>query len=119
MGGNAIRLVLTNEFGTGPLKVGAVEVEISNGKSSNGVMAGSTHEVTFGRQKCLLIPAGAKAISDLVAMPLAPGTNLVISLYVPKQTMAQLSFHGFANTTNFIVEGDQTAALMLPGRKLL
>jgi lysophospholipase L1-like esterase len=119
MGGDAIRLVLTNEFGTTPLKVGAVEVGISSGSSSDGVTAGSAHAVTFGRQTSLLIPAGAKAISDPVALPLAAQTNLAISLYVPRQTLPQLSLHGFANTTNFIAKGNQTAATMLTGPKTM
>jgi lysophospholipase L1-like esterase len=119
IGGSAIRLQLTNEFSTVPLSISAVQVGASTGMGSDGVVPGSAHAVTFGGKSSVTIPAGAIAVSDEVAMPLAPQSNLAISLYVPMQTLAQLSYHGSALTTNYIAKGDQTAAATLTGASKL
>jgi len=119
IGGDAMRLELTNEFSAVSLTINAVEVGLSSGAASDGMTAGSGHVVTFGGKTSVTIPAGAIAVSDAVDIKLAPQRNLAISLYVPMQTLPQLSYHSFAATSNYIAKGDQTAAATLTdGKKI-
>jgi lysophospholipase L1-like esterase len=111
--GNAIRIVLTNEFGTLPLKIGGTEVGISGG--SDGVRPGSEHAVSFNGHSEIMIPAGAVAVSDPVELVAPAQTNLVVSLFVPSQPLSTLSCHSPAGAMNFISSGDQIAALTLNG----
>jgi lysophospholipase L1-like esterase len=113
IGGSAIRIVLSNDFGAESLKVGEAQVALSSGKASDAVVAGSAHGITFGGQKSVAIPAGAIAISDPVEMTLAAQSNLAISLFVPRQTLSRLSYHDLALSTTFVAKGDETAALAL------
>jgi hypothetical protein len=117
MAGNAIRIVLTNEFGTESLKIGAVVVGISG--SSDGVMPGSADRVLFNGRPSVEIPAGAVAVSDPVAFAAPAQSNLAISLFVPSQILTMLSYHSLAETTNFIADGDQTLAMTLYGAKAI
>jgi lysophospholipase L1-like esterase len=49
------------------------------------VKPGSIQTVTFGSRNSITIPAGAPILSDAVMFPLAPGTEISISLYFPNR----------------------------------
>jgi lysophospholipase L1-like esterase len=83
VGGSQIRIRLSNEYGSSPLLVGAVTVGAP--KDPATVKPGSIQAVTFGGRNSVTIPAGAPAISDPVALTVAYGVEISISLYFPKR----------------------------------
>ena len=83
IGGSQIRIRLSNEYGSSPLLVGAVTVGVP--KDPATVKPGSIQAVTFGGRNSVTIPAGAPAISDPVALTVAYGAEISISLYFPKR----------------------------------
>jgi lysophospholipase L1-like esterase len=83
VGGSQIRIRLSNEYGSSPLLVGAVTVGAP--KDPATVKPGSIQAVTFGGRNSVTIPAGAPAISDPVALTVAYGAEISISLYFPKR----------------------------------
>jgi lysophospholipase L1-like esterase len=83
VGGSQIRIRLSNEYGSSPLLVGAVTVGAP--KDPATVKPGSIQAVTFGGRNSVAIPAGAPAISDPVALTVAYGAEISISLYFPKR----------------------------------
>jgi lysophospholipase L1-like esterase len=83
VGGSQIRICLSNEYGSSPLLVGAVTVGVP--KDPATVKPGSIQAVTFGGRNSVTIPAGAPAISDPVALTVAYGAEISISLYFPKR----------------------------------
>jgi len=104
IGGNAVRVHLTNEFGKEPLRVDAVSVAMSAGISS--VDAASLHNLTFGNSPSIVIPAGAEAVSDPVVMPITAAANLAVSIYLPLQQVSNVSVHSSAQQDNFIATGN-------------
>jgi len=108
LGGSAVRVQLTNEFGTEPLTVGAAHVAISAGGGS--IQAGSDHGLTFNGRPTVEIPAGAFVLSDPVTMQAAPLSDLVVSIYVPEQRIRNTTCHPFGDSTNYVLRGDATAA---------
>jgi lysophospholipase L1-like esterase len=82
-GGPQFRICLTNEYGSSPVVIGSVAVAVPTDPA--GVKSGSIHAVTFGGKNSITIPAGAPAISDPVAMPVAYGAEISISLYIPER----------------------------------
>jgi lysophospholipase L1-like esterase len=117
LGGNALRLRLSNEFGPAPLTLAAVRVALSAG--ADAIQPGTSHTVTFGGLDTVTLPAGAAILSDPVAMPVKPFANLAVSLFLPPQTGVALTFHGLATSTNYTVGGDETAAATLPTPSVL
>jgi lysophospholipase L1-like esterase len=93
LGGSQIRLRLSNEYGSSPLLVGAVTV--AEPKDPASIKAGSIQAVTFGGKPSITIPPGAPAMSDPVAMPVAHGAEISISLYLPKRVTTP-TWHAFA-----------------------
>src|SRR5579863_3261442 len=83
LAGNAVRVRLTNEFGSEPLRVDAATIGVSAGVSS--VDAATLHDLTFGGLPSIVIPPGAEVVSDSVSMAAPAFTNLAISIYLPLQ----------------------------------
>jgi lysophospholipase L1-like esterase len=121
LAGKALRVRLTNEFGTEPLRIDAATVALSTGDPAGSVPAddaaaetaidpASLHALTFGGQPSIVIPPGANVVSDTVDLPTPAFANLAISLYVPLQQISTATFHGSAQQDNFIETGNQVDA---------
>jgi lysophospholipase L1-like esterase len=82
VGGLRFRLRLSNEFNSAPLEVGEVTVALANGKA--GVQPASLHVVTFAGSRSAVLPPGAPLLSDPVDFPLQAGTQISISIYLPR-----------------------------------
>ena len=90
-------VVLSNEYGTRPLVIGAAHVAVSS--KGAAIEAGSDRALTFGGHTSITIPPGAPAISDPVDLTVAPFGSLAVSLFLPEATP----------TTTMHWEGVQTA----------
>ncbi len=108
IGGPALRLVLSNEFGTGPLTIGAVQAASSTGNGSG--QPGSGIPVSFSGHPGIVIPAGALAVSDPVVLKLPALSDLAVSIFVPAQKIEILTHHKFADAANYEADGNQIAA---------
>jgi lysophospholipase L1-like esterase len=84
VGGDQVRIVFSNEFGTRPLTIGSASVALSTGGS--GIDPATVKQLTFGGQPSGVAPPGAPLLSDPVALPVKPLASLAISLYLPKRT---------------------------------
>jgi lysophospholipase L1-like esterase len=107
IGGKQVRVVLSNEYGDQPLKIGSAHVALA-GKDA-AIVAGSDHKLTFGGKDSFEIPPGAPAISDPVALDVAALAKLSVSIFVPETEPAS-SMHWDGHQTAYIVSGDQTGA---------
>jgi lysophospholipase L1-like esterase len=83
IGGDRIRIRLSNEHGSSPLPIGSITVAAPIGPS--GIKAGSVRTVTFGGHNSITIPAGAAVLSDPVSFSVLFGGEISISLYFPKR----------------------------------
>ena len=107
-GGPSIRVVLTNEFGSRPLIVGAAHV--APGDANGTVQADADHLLTFSGKSSVTIPAGALVVSDPVPLQVAPLSSLAVSVYLPDQRIGETTCHEDGHATTFIVAGDATAS---------
>ena len=98
IGGSRVRVVLTNEYGTKPLTIGAAHIAIFD--KGAPIQAGSDRALTFGGKDQITIPPGAPAISDPVDLAVPPLGTLAVSLYLPV----------VAPATTMHWEGRQTAS---------
>jgi lysophospholipase L1-like esterase len=108
--GKRLRIVVSNEMGTTPLKIGGASIALNGtGEASPA----RPTKVMFAGKPSTIVPPGAKLFSDAVDFNLPAGANLAISLFVPRQTIATLTMHAYANQPNFTAAGDQTASVTL------
>jgi lysophospholipase L1-like esterase len=111
IGGSSVRIVVSNEFGTDPLTVDGASIALSAGGGT--IKPGTAQMAQFDGKPSITIPGGAMVLSDPIAMPVAPLSNLAVSLYVSEQKMSMMTRHDGSQTTNYIAKGNQlTAATM-------
>ncbi len=107
VGGDPIRLELTNVFGASPLRVGHVTVAVAGPGAA--VLPGTIHPVTYRGSASFQIPADAQILTDPVAMRVSPLQDLAVSMYLPAQTAAA-TFHSDAQQVNWVsAAGDHAA----------
>jgi lysophospholipase L1-like esterase len=109
VGGEHVRLRISNVFGTTPLAVGAASVALPLGGRAGvaATRAGTDHPIMFDGRASVRIPAGAQFVSDPLAFPLAPRSNLTVSLYVAGGLPpAAVTSHPGSRTTSYLVAGD-------------
>ena len=82
IGGNKVRLVLSNEYGKVPLKIGSAHVALTD--DGPKIKAGTDHALTFGGQSSITVPPGAPVVSDPVDLAVAPLSEISVSLYFPE-----------------------------------
>jgi lysophospholipase L1-like esterase len=117
LGGQALRVELTNQFGTTPLRIGSAHVALSAGTGK--VQVGTDHGLTFNHQPSVSIPAGSYMLSDPVPMAVSDFADLAISVYVPQQAVTEPTCHQYALSTTYMVSGDATAQAELADAKTM
>ena len=112
LGGERVRVRLSNSYGTSPVRIGSAHVALSAGGSS--IVPGTDRVLTFGGSSAIAIPAGAVALSDAVALDVPALGDLAVSLYFP-DLIAAATQHEIGLQTNYIsTTGDFTSASTLP-----
>jgi lysophospholipase L1-like esterase len=94
--GDAVEVRLSNALGGAPLTIDHATVGL---RASGESLAAAPLELTFGGLTAVTIPAGAEQLSDPVAMTVADGQDIAVSVYV-SQANAPLSYHALALETN-------------------
>jgi lysophospholipase L1-like esterase len=116
IGGNRVRIVLSNAFGTAPIDVGAGHVALRDKEAA--IVASSAKPLTVSGASAFTVLAGATVVSDPIDLVVAPVSDLVVDLYVPGDlgvSASPVTTHNGASQTNFVSEtGNHSGAAMLP-----
>jgi lysophospholipase L1-like esterase len=112
IGGNKVRVRLSNEFGGKPVLIGAASVAMAGGTSD--IVSASLRPLTFGGSKSVIIPPGAPAVSDPVEFNVAPLSDVAVSLYLPAATELGTVHATGLQTAYVSTTGDFTASSEFP-----
>jgi len=111
-GGTRVRIRLSNEYGAGPLIIGAAHVAFQSTGAS--IVPGSDRQLTFRGQSSVVIAQGTVVVSDALNLSVPSNTRLAISLYVPQNT-GLATYHENGNQTVYVsTPGDFSDAIDLP-----
>ena len=113
IGGNRLRVRVSNRFGTEPLRISAASVAPAADPASPR-LGGAARRLTFAGLDHVTIPAGAEFVSDPVQLVVAPLATLAISLHFPKAPARQTGHPG-SRATSYWQAGDQVSAPDLAG----
>lgn len=113
LAGRRLRVRLSNAFGTEPLAIGGVTIARSADLRTPRI-SGDAIALRFGGRPDTVIPAGADLWSDPVDLAVAAGSDLAVSLYLPKAPTPPTGHPGSRATTYF-VHGNHVAAADLVG----
>ncbi|MFC6841253.1 SGNH/GDSL hydrolase family protein [Xanthomonas theicola] len=106
LGGNEVRVELSNAYGREPLHIGAAQLALA--ADGAATVPGSERALRFGGQRAVTIPAGAPMLSDPVALAVPDLAQLSISLYLPQPT-APATFHWEGLHSAWLADGERTA----------
>lgn len=99
IGGDRLRVRLSNFFGAAPLVVDAASVGIPAGGAD--IAAGTLRQLTFGGEPSVTIAAGARVLSDPVELGIDGASTLAVSLYVAGDS-GPSTMHTRAHQTNYV-----------------
>ena len=107
IGGDRVRIRLSNAFGTAALSIGSAHIALTKDKSN--IVPDSDHTVTFGGRPWVSIPPGAPILSDPVDLKVSAFTEISVSLYLPDKTPSS-TYHFWGQHETYVSEvGDFTA----------
>jgi lysophospholipase L1-like esterase len=103
--GQAVRIRLSNQFGTSALTLNEVQVGLSAGNAA--VVAGSSRKLLFGGKSVVTLLPGASVYSDPVPLAVKAMQRLAISVYASGDTR-MMSRHFSANEYPWRAQGNQS-----------
>jgi lysophospholipase L1-like esterase len=115
-GGSTLRVHVSNAFGTLPLHLVSVHIARPISSSAPSIDVATDKALTFFGKPDVVIPAGAEYLSDPLEYPLAPLSDLAVSIRYD-QAPVQQTGHPGSRATSYVVHGDAVATADLPGAK--
>ncbi len=118
IGGDTLRVRVSNAYGSGKLEIGAASVGIRD--KGPATVPGSERALTFCGSSSATVAAGALIVSDSVRLDVKPLADLAVSLYLPREIPAGFQITGrYARQTHYISPpGNFAAATNMPVLKL-
>ncbi|UGT38709.1 SGNH/GDSL hydrolase family protein [Nocardia yamanashiensis] len=105
-GGSALRVRLSNAYGTQPLEVSGAT--IARTAAGAGVVPDSVRPLTSGLSGSFRIAPGAELATDPVLLPVSPLESLTITLYFAAPT-GPATYHAQALGSSYLAAGDHRA----------
>ena len=109
LGGDRVRIRVSNEYGDRPLVIGAAHVALRDTGAS--IVASTDRAISFGGHSSIVIRPGATVVSDPVGLAVPALGDLAVSLFLA-DTARATTRHALALQTNYVTrEGDFTASV--------
>lgn len=112
-GGPALRVHISNAFGTEALHFSSVHIALPLAADSSAIDPSTDHALTFAGSPEVTVPPGAEIISDPIAFPVAPLSNLAVTFYLADPPARETSHPG-SRATSYFAHGNLVSAAALP-----
>jgi lysophospholipase L1-like esterase len=112
VGGDQVRLRLSNDYGNDDVVIGAASVALQSAGSKP--LPGTYHGVTFAGSESITLAAGSIALSDPVPLISPDLSDYVISLYLPVKTAAVTAHTSGRQTAWISAAGNHTGKGRFP-----
>ena len=109
IGGLAIRVHLSNAFGTEALHITSLHIARPLSTSSSAIDPASDRRLTFAGNAYADIPPGAELLSDPINYPVDALSDIAISFHL-QSPPARETGHPGSRATSWYIHGDQVAA---------
>jgi lysophospholipase L1-like esterase len=118
IGGDTLRVRVSNAYGTGRLVIGAAYAGIRD--KGPAIVLGSERKLTFSGSDSATVPPGALVISDSVKLDMKPLADLAVTLHLPGEIPTGFQITGrYARQTNYISPpGNFASAINMPVLKI-
>ena len=112
LGGSAVRVHLSNAFGTEMLRINWAHIARPISPASPAIDPASDRALSFSGSPEAIIPPGAELVSDPVEYPVAPLSDLAITFYLQAPPPRETGHPG-SRATSYYVHGDVVSSATL------
>jgi lysophospholipase L1-like esterase len=105
LGGSALRVHISNAFGTAPLHLTAVHIARPISPSDSAIDPATDKPLTFAGHTDLTIPPGAEMLSDPVEAPVSALSDIAVSIHYDDPPSRQTSHPG-SRATSYLIHGN-------------
>lgn len=112
LGGERVRIRLSNEYGDRPLKIGTASVALADTEAT--IIDGSSRGITFGGQASIVVRPGAVIVSDPVVWRVRSFASVAVSLFVPDTAFISTLAVASPQLTYFSASGNFAAGPVFP-----
>ena len=116
VGGTALRVHISNAFGTDALHITSAHIARPLSPSSPAIDPATDHPLTFAGNADVTIPPGAEFISDPLDFPVAPLSDMAVTFHLDSPPDRETGHPG-SRATSYYVHGDSVTAANLPDAK--
>ncbi|MGW3148186.1 MULTISPECIES: SGNH/GDSL hydrolase family protein [Streptomyces] len=110
VGGTAVRIRLSNRFGSAPLTLGAVTVALRRAGGGPAAVAGSMRVATFSGAETVTVPPGWDVLTDPVPLTVPAAADLLVTVFTPADS-GPATYHRTALQTSYVAaQGEERAA---------
>jgi lysophospholipase L1-like esterase len=117
-GGSALRVHLSNAFGTEALHFSSVHIARPVSVSSSAIDPATDRVLTFAGSSDVTVPSGAEFVSDPLDGPVGALSDIAVTFHLDTAPARQTGHPG-SRATSYFVHGDFVAARDLPDAKLV
>ncbi|MFJ3053013.1 SGNH/GDSL hydrolase family protein [Pseudomonas nitroreducens] len=110
LGGQRVRVSLSNAYGSQPVAIGGAAVALA---APAGRLGGPSHRLTFAGQPTAYIAPGAELLSDPLDLAVPALGELAVSIYLPQPTAIE-TFHWDGKQRVHGGPGERLDATLLP-----
>jgi lysophospholipase L1-like esterase len=103
-GGSAVRVRLSNVYGTAPLRLTGATV--GRAGMGAGMRRGTLRQLTFAGSRSVVLPARGERASDAARLRVAALDRLIVTLYFARPT-GPATFHALASATIYRAPGNR------------
>jgi lysophospholipase L1-like esterase len=86
IGGDRVRIKLSNRYGTAPLVIGAAQIGLRAATGDSDIVPGSSKPLTFSGTTSFSMPIGSELMSDWIDFMVPALADLAVDLYLPGDT---------------------------------
>jgi lysophospholipase L1-like esterase len=116
VGGPALRVHVSNAFGAQALHLASVHIARPLSLSSARIAPATDKALTFSGNPGVTIPPGAEYISDPIDYPVAPLSDLAVSIHYDLPPLEQTG-HAGSRATSYVARGNLVSAADMPDNK--
>lgn len=117
VGGNKVRVRLSNETGQSPQAIRVGQARVALRTSGGAINSAADRQLTFSGSKTVTIAPGSFVLSDPVDLDVPALADLSVSVYLPEKTLVQ-TMHHVTRQAQYLAgsPGDHTADADVPTR---
>ncbi|GGR78525.1 SGNH hydrolase [Streptomyces aureoverticillatus] len=107
VGGESVRITLSNLYGTQPLTITHASVAVAAASNNPAAAVDTLRRLTFRGDTSVVIPPGQQIVSDAARLRVPHDADLLVTTFTPAAS-GPVTYHPHARQISYVADGDHT-----------